>query len=245
MFQSKKIVVVLPAFNAHKTLKDTYSEIPFEIVDEVVLVDDASDDETIKEARKIGIKHLVIHDQNKGYGANQKSCYDKALELDADVIVMLHPDYQYPPKLITSMIPMITGGEYDLVLGSRILGNGALKGGMPMYKYVSNRALTFFQNLLSNQKLSEYHTGYRVYSREVLESLSYSNNSDDFIFDNQIIAQAFAKGFRIGEVSCPTNYFEEASSINFRRSVRYGLGVVWVSVRYFLHRLGWKWSLME
>ncbi len=245
MFQSKKIVVVLPAFNAHKTLKDTYSEIPFEIVDEVVLVDDASDDETIKEARKIGIKHLVIHDQNKGYGANQKSCYDKALELGADVIVMLHPDYQYPPKLITSMIPMITGGEYDLVLGSRILGNGALKGGMPMYKYVSNRALTFFQNLLSNQKLSEYHTGYRVYSREVLESLSYSNNSDDFIFDNQIIAQAFAKGFRIGEVSCPTNYFEEASSINFRRSVRYGLGVVWVSVRYFLHRLGWKWSLME
>lgn len=245
MFQSKKIVVVLPAFNAHKTLKDTYSEIPFEIVDEVVLVDDASDDETIKEARKIGIKHLVIHDQNKGYGANQKSCYDKALELGADVIVMLHPDYQYPPKLITSMIPMITGGEYDLVLGSRILGNGALKGGMPMYKYVSNRALTFFQNLLSNQKLSEYHTGYRVYSREVLESLSYSNNSDDFIFDNQIIAQAFAKGFRIGEVSCPTKYFEEASSINFRRSVRYGLGVVWVSVRYFLHRLGWKWSLME
>lgn len=238
MYLNKKVVVVLPAYNAELTLEKTYREIPFDIVDELVLVDDASKDHTSDLARKIGIQHVIRHEANKGYGGNQKTCYRKAMELGADIVVMLHPDYQYTPKLITAMVSIIGQDLYPVVFGSRILGKGALNGGMPMYKYISNRFLTFFQNVLMNQKLSEYHTGYRAFSGEVLRSLDLSQNSDDFIFDNQMIAQIFYNGFEIGEVTCPTKYFEEASSINFSRSVTYGLGVLKVSLLYFLAKQG-------
>ncbi len=238
MINNKKIVVVLPAYNAALTLEQTYNEIPFDIVDEVVLVDDASSDATTEVAKRIGIKHIINHQKNKGYGGNQKSCYDKALELNADIVIMLHPDYQYTPKLIPSIAHIIASGLYPAVLGSRILGKGALKGGMPMYKYIANRFLTLSQNLLMNQKLSEYHSGYRAFSKDILEKINYSANSDDFIFDNQMLAQIFYENFEIAEVTCPTKYFEEASSINFKRSSIYGLGVLKVSFQYFLQKNG-------
>jgi glycosyltransferase involved in cell wall biosynthesis len=245
MFNGKKIVVVLPAYNAELTLEKTYAEIPFDIVDEVVLVDDYSKDSTSELARKIGIRHVIRHEINKGYGGNQKTCYAKALELNADVVVMLHPDYQYTPLLLHSMVALIANGLYPVVFGSRILGKGALKGGMPVYKYIANRALTFFQNVLLNQKLSEYHTGDRAFSAEVIRKLDLSHCSDDFIFDNQMIAQVFANGFEIAEITCPTKYFDEASSINFKRSSIYGLGVLSTSIRYRLHKLGiLKWPLL-
>ncbi|MEZ5172119.1 MAG: glycosyltransferase family 2 protein [Bacteroidia bacterium] len=233
MFNGKKVVVVLPAYNAGLTLEKTYQEIPMEIVDDVVLVDDFSRDNTSELARSIGIKHVIRHDVNRGYGGNQKSCYAKALELNADIVVMLHPDYQYTPMLIHAMVSIIGNDLYPVVFGSRILGKGALKGGMPFYKYVANRMLTFIQNLLMNQKLSEYHTGYRAFSGEVLRSIDLEKNSDDFIFDNEMIAQIFAKGYEIGEVTCPTKYFDEASSINFKRSSIYGLGVLRFLPGYF------------
>ena len=238
VYLNQKVIVVLPAYNAELTLEKTYKEIPFDIVDELVLVDDASKDNTSDLARKLGIQHVIRHEANKGYGGNQKTCYRKALDLNADIVVMLHPDYQYTPKLITAMVSIIGHKLYPVVFGSRILGKGALKGGMPIYKYFANRFLTLFQNILMNQKLSEYHTGYRAFSGEVLRSLDLSQNSDDFIFDNQMIAQIFYKGFEIGEVTCPTKYFEEASSINFSRSVTYGLGVLKVSCLYFLAKNG-------
>ncbi len=238
MINNKKIIVVLPAYNAEKTLETTYNEIPFDIVDDVILTDDLSSDDTVKEAERIGIKHIIKHDINKGYGANQKSCYNKALELGADIVVMLHPDYQYTPKLIHSLCYLIANDVYPVAVGSRILGKGALKGGMPWYKYIANRFLTLFQNILMNQKLSEYHTGYRAFSKEVLENINYNINSDDFVFDNQMLAQIFYKGFEIAEVTCPTKYFEEASSINLKRSIKYGLGVVGVSFQYFFNKTG-------
>ena len=241
MIQGKKIIVVLPAYNAEKTLRQTYHEIPFDIVDEVVLVDDKSTDNTVKVAKEAGIKHIVQHQENKGYGGNQKTCYDTALKLGGDIIIMLHPDYQYTPKLIHSMAYIIANGVYPVVLGSRILGKGALKGGMPIYKYVANRFLTFFQNILINQKLSEYHTGYRAFAREVLESINYHANSDDFVFDNQMLSQIIYKGYEIAEITCPTKYFEEASSINLKRSIKYGFGVIHTSV---VHRLN-KWGVIK
>src|SRR5690606_9062310 len=245
MLNGKKIVVVLPAYRAALTLERTYREIPFDIVDEVVLVDDRSPDNTVEVARNLGIKHIVIHEVNRGYGGNQKSCYDKALELGGDIVVMLHPDYQYTPMLLESMIALIGNGVYPVVFGSRIVGKGALKGGMPMYKYIANRLLTFTQNVLMGQKLSEYHTGYRAFSGEVLRSVDYERLSDDYVFDNQIIAQICWKGHEIAEITCPTKYFEEASSINFKRSMTYGLGVVGVSFRYFLARIGLvKWGVL-
>lgn len=234
MLNTKKIIVVLPAYNAAKTIEKTVDEIPFEIVDEVILTDDFSNDNTIEIANKIGIQHIISHDKNKGYGANQKSCYQKAFELNADIIVMLHPDYQYTPKLIPAMCTLVANDLYDVVLGSRILSKGALKGGMPLYKYVFNRILTFIQNVLMNQKLSEYHTGYRCFDAGFLKKIDFENNSDDFVFDNEILAQCCYKKGRIGEISCPANYFEEASSINFSRSMQYGLGVLRVSFSYFL-----------
>ncbi|QHT67509.1 glycosyltransferase family 2 protein [Rhodocytophaga rosea] len=243
MYNGKKVVIVLPAYNAALTLEQTYREIPFDIVDEVVLVDDASRDNTMEVGRRIGIVHRIRHEKNTGYGGNQKTCYKKAMELGADIVVMLHPDYQYTPKLITAMVSIIGQELYPVVFGSRILGKGALKGGMPLYKYISNRFLTFAQNTLMNQKLSEYHTGYRAFSAEVLQCIDLSHNSDDFIFDNEMIAQIFYKGFQIAEVTCPTKYFEEASSINFSRSVTYGVGVLKVSLFYMLTKLGimrWK-----
>ncbi len=238
MILGKKLVIVLPAYNAEKTLKQTYDEIPFDIVDEVVLVDDNSNDNTIEVARKLNITHIVKHEKNKGYGGNQKSCYNKAKELNADIVIMLHPDYQYTPKLIYSISHLIANGLYPVVFASRILGKGALQGGMPWYKYVANRLLTLFQNILLDQKLSEYHTGYRAFSREVLEKVDYEKNSDDFIFDNQMIAQIFYVGFNIAEITCPTKYFDDASSINFRRSAIYGLGVLRVSIEYRLAKWG-------
>lgn len=245
MYNGKKVVIVLPAYNAALTLEQTYREIPFNIVDEVVLVDDASRDNTMEVGRKLGIVHRIRHEKNTGYGGNQKTCYKKALELGADIVVMLHPDYQYTPKLITAMVSIIGQELYPVVFGSRILGKGALKGGMPMYKYISNRFLTFAQNMLMNQKLSEYHTGYRAFSAEVLKSINLSYNSNDFIFDNEMIAQIFYKGYQIAEVTCPTKYFDEASSINFSRSVTYGVGVLKVSVFYMLTKLGlMRWKLL-
>lgn len=238
MVNNKKVVVVLPAYNAELTLEKTYLEIPFDIVDEVILVDDRSTDNTVESAKKLGIKHIIVHDDNKGYGGNQKTCYRRALELNADIVIMLHPDYQYTPKLIPSMVYIIANDIYKVVLGSRILGKGALKGGMPIYKYIANRILTFFQNLLMNQKLSEYHTGYRAFDAEVLRKINLQNNSDDFIFDNQMLAQIAYKGYEIGEITCPTKYFEEASSINFTRSIKYGIGVVLTSIKYFLSKAG-------
>ncbi len=241
MVNGKKVVVVLPAYNAAKTLQKTFDEIPFDIVDDVVLVDDKSNDETVHLATQLGIRHIISHEKNRGYGGNQKTCYDKALELNGDIVIMLHPDYQYTPKLIPSMAYLIANNLYHVVLGSRILGNGALKGGMPVYKYISNRVLTFVQNVLVGQKLSEYHTGYRAFSREVLQRVNYEVNSDDFVFDNQMLSQIIFFGYEIAEVTCPTKYFEEASSINFKRSAVYGLGVLTVSVK---HRLC-KWKLMK
>lgn len=241
MILGKKLVVVLPAYNASQTLEKTYAEIPFDIVDEVVLVDDASKDGTYELAHRIGIRHVIRHENNRGYGGNQKTCYAKALELKADIVIMLHPDYQYTPKLIHSMAYLIANGVYPVVLGSRILGNGALKGGMPLYKYVFNRFLTFSQNLLVGQKLSEYHTGYRAFSAEVIHAINIEANSDDFVFDNQMLSQIIYKGYNIAEVTCPTKYFPEASSINFARSMRYGFGCLSVSFR---HRLN-KWGMLR
>ena len=246
MLLNKKIVVVLPAYNAAKTLEKTYAEIPMDIVDEVVLVDDASKDSTVEVAAKIGLKHIISHEKNKGYGGNQKSCYDKALSLGGDIVIMLHPDYQYTPKLITSMASIIANDLYPVVLASRILGKGALKGGMPYYKYLFNRFLTLSQNFLMNQKLSEYHTGYRAFSAEVLKKINYHANSDDFVFDNQMLAQIFFNGFEVAEVTCPTKYFDEASSINFRRSTIYGLGVLRTSMQYRLQKWGLgKWKYLK
>ncbi len=238
MYKGKKIVVVLPAYNAAQTLPKTWAEIPFDLVDEVVLVDDASKDNTVEVAKSLGVHHVIQHDRNKGYGGNQKTCYTKALELNADIVIMLHPDYQYTPKLLTAMISIIGNEVYPVVLGSRILGNGALKGGMPLYKYIFNRMLTFTQNVLVQQKLSEYHTGYRAFSREVLTSINFMANSDDFVFDNQMLSQIIFKDFEIGEVTCPTKYFKEASSINFKRSVVYGLGCLSVSLKHRLVKMG-------
>lgn len=236
MIGEKTIVVVLPAYNAAKTLEKTYKEIPFDIVDEVILVDDCSSDSTARVGKELGIKHIIRHNENLGYGGNQKTCYNKALELGADIVVMLHPDYQYTPKLLHSMCYLIANDVYEVVLGSRILGKGAIKGGMPVYKYISNRVLTLIQNILMGQKLSEYHTGYRAFSRNVLQCINYNINSNDFVFDNQMIAQIFSKGYEIAEITCPTKYFEEASSINFARSAKYGLGVIAVSIQYMLHK---------
>ena len=237
MIRGKVITVVMPAYNAEQTLRQTYAEIPFDIVDHVVLVDDASSDRTSDVARELGIRYVIKHEKNKGYGGNQKTCYDKALEIGSDIVVMLHPDYQYTPLLLTSICFMIAHGLYPVVIASRILGKGALAGGMPLYKYVANRFLTFTQNLLMGQKLSEYHTGYRAFTKEVLQAVPYERNSDDFVFDNQMLAQIFYQGFSIGEVSCPTKYFEEASSINLRRSITYGWGVLGVSLAYRLQKM--------
>ena len=237
MLNGKRIVVIMPAYNAEKTLEKTYKEIPFEFVDNVVLVDDASQDRTSEIARKMGI-HTVVHTENLGYGANQKTCYRTALALGADIVIMLHPDYQYTPKLLPAMASMIAYGEFDAIVASRILGIGALKGGMPLYKYVANRFLTLFENLMLSHKLSEYHTGYRAFSKEVLKKLPLEKNSDDFVFDNQMLAQIIWFGYRIGEVSCPTKYSHDSSSINFRRSVAYGFGVLKTSLQFRLQKWG-------
>lgn len=241
MINGKRIVVVMPAYNAEKTLEQTYREIPLDIVDEVILVDDHSRDNTSELAHSLGIHHVIRHDRNRGYGGNQKTCYAKALEIGADIVIMVHPDYQYTPTLIPSIAWMIANDVYPVVLASRILGNGALKGGMPMYKYIANRGLTFIQNVLVSQKLSEYHTGYRAFSREVLESINLEANSDDFVFDNQMLSQIIMANFPIGEVTCPTKYFDDASSINFRRSSIYGIGVLTTSLQHRLH----KWGILR
>jgi glycosyltransferase involved in cell wall biosynthesis len=240
VYQDKKIIVVMPAYNAALTLEKTVREIP-SWVDELILTDDASVDNTVEVAQSLGVKHIMRHDVNRGYGGNQKTCYKKALELGGDIVIMLHPDYQYTPKLIPSMVNLIAQDLYPVVLGSRILGNGALKGGMPWYKYVANRLLTFTQNIFLGQKLSEYHTGYRAFSKEALKAINFEQNSDDFIFDNQMLAQLIYKDFEIGELTCPTKYFEEASSINFRRSSIYGLGCLWVSLQFRLN----KWGILN
>lgn len=238
MYKGKKVMVVLPAYNAHRTLEKTYKEIPFDWVDDVILCDDASQDGTVELAKKLGIQELIIHERNRGYGGNQKSLYQRALALDADIIILLHPDYQYTPKLLVPMIHLLSEGLFDVVLGSRILGKGALEGGMPLYKYVANRFLTLIQNLLGGHKLSEYHTGYRAFTKEVLLKIPFNENSEDFLFDNQILSQAIYGGFNIGEITCPTLYFADASSINFKRSVIYGIGVLKVSCMHFLQRKG-------
>ena len=241
IIHEKKIIVVLPAYNAAKTLEKTYREIPFDLVDDVILVDDNSKDETVAIAEKLGIRNIIRHDRNTGYGGNQKTCYTQALKLNADIIIMLHPDYQYTPMLIPSMAYLIAADVFQVVLGSRILGDMAIKNGMPVYKYIFNRVLTWFQNFIIWEKLSEYHTGYRAYSREVLEKINFPANSDDFIFDNQVLTQVFYQGYEIGEISCPAKYFEEASSINFSRSVKYGLGVIGNSILYRMN----KWKMMK
>ena len=238
MIDGKKIVVVMPAYNAEVTLKQTYDEIPFNIVDEVILVDDFSKDHTSDVAKALGINKVIRHPINRGYGGNQKTCYKAALESGADIVVMLHPDYQYTPLLLEAMIYPIARGLFDVMLGSRILGKGALRGGMPMYKFIANRFLTLFQNIMMNQKLAEYHTGYRAFSKRVLEELPLEKNNDDFVFDNEMLGQITMAGFTIGEVTCPTKYFKEASSINFKRSVKYGMGVLRVSLTYRLHKWG-------
>lgn len=240
MLNGKKICVVMPAYNAEQTLRQTYAEIPFSIVDEVILVDDKSADATVALSRSLGI-HTVLHTKNLGYGGNQKTCYQTALEKGADIVIMLHPDYQYTPKLINAIAPLMAEGLFDCVLGSRILGTGALKGGMPLYKYLANRFLTMFQNILLSYKLSEYHTGYRAFSKEILQKLPLENNSNDFIFDNQMLSQIIYGNYSIGEITCPTRYFAEASSINFTRSVKYGLGVIATSILFRLHR----WRLIK
>jgi glycosyltransferase involved in cell wall biosynthesis len=239
MLKGKRVTVVMPAYNAEKTLKMTYDEIPHDIVDHVLLVDDGSWDGTAEIAKSLNIR-TIVHPENRGYGANQKTCYRAALDLDSDIVIMLHPDYQYTPKLVTAMASLIAEGVFDCVLGSRILGVGALKGGMPRYKYYANRALTFIQNVWLQYKLSEYHTGFRAYSRKVLESVPFDTNDDDFVFDNQILCQIIYSGYGIGEISCPTRYMEESSSISFRRSIAYGLGVLKTSI---LFRLS-KWGLI-
>lgn len=241
MIHGKKIVVVMPAYNAEKTLEQTYREIPMDVVDEVILTDDFSRDDTVQKAKDLGIKEVLVHERNKGYGGNQKTCYNRALELGADIVIMVHPDYQYTPKLIESMAYIIANDVYPVVFASRILGKGARKGGMPLIKYVANRILTFTQNILINQKLSEYHTGYRAFSADVLRSIDYNACNDDFILDNEMAAQIFYKGYEIGEVTCPTKYFDDASSINLWRSSVYGLGVLRVSIVYRLC----KWGLMK
>lgn len=238
MINGQKLVVVLPAYNAERTLEQTWREIPFEIVDEVILVDDLSSDHTVEMARQLGVHHVITHAVNRGYGGNQKTCYDTALEIGADIVIMLHPDYQYTPRLIRSMSAIIAEDVYPVVFGSRILGKGARTGGMPLHKYIANRLLTLFQNLLLRQKLSEYHTGYRAYSADVLRSINYQQNSDNFVFDNEVISQIFMAGYAIGEVTCPTRYFEEASSIRLGPSIRYGLGVLRVSIQHVFHELG-------
>jgi glycosyltransferase involved in cell wall biosynthesis len=241
MMQGKKVVVVMPAYNASKTLHSTYLEIPFDIVDEVVLVDDCSNDDTIFKAKKLGIQHVLQHNKNIGYGGNQKTCYQKAIELGADIIIMVHPDYQYTPRLITAMAAVIANDVYPVMFGSRILGKGALRGGMPVYKYLANRFLTLFQNIFFNEKLSEYHTGYRAFSADVLRTVPFTKCSNDFIFDNQIIAQLLQRKYLIGEITCPTCYFSAASSINFRRACKYGWGCVKVAILYRLH----QWKLIQ
>ncbi len=240
MMHGKKVVVVMPAYKAEQTLERTYNSIPRDVVDEVILVDDASDDGTVATAERLGITTFV-HERNLGYGANQKTCYREALNIGADIVVMLHPDYQYEPKLVTAMAAMLASETYDAVLGSRILASSPIRGGMPYHKYVANRFLTFIQNLLLRSKLSEFHTGYRAFTRRVIEALPILANSDDFIFDNQMLTQTIAFGFKVGEISCPTKYFKEASSINFRRSLIYGVGVIYIS---FLYRL-WKWHVVR
>lgn len=237
MIRNKKVIVVLPAYNAEKTLETTYGEIPLDIVDEVLLVDDASTDRTVAEAKRLNIQ-TIVHGKNLGYGGNQKTCYAAALQHGADIVVMLHPDYQYTPKLISAMAFLLESGEFDVVLGSRILGGQAIKGGMPVYKYISNRCLTFSQNLLMGAKLSEYHTGYRAFTRTVLEKIPIEKNSDDFVFDNQMLSQILYAGFRVGEITCPARYFAEASSINFARSVRYGMGCLKTAFQYRLCKMG-------
>jgi len=237
MISGKKLVVVMPAYNAEKTLRRTYEELPHEYVDEIILVDDASRDYTAMVARELGIT-TIIHAENRGYGGNQKTCYREALRAGADIVVMVHPDYQYSPRLVTAMASMITSGHYQVVLGSRILGGEARQGGMPLYKYAANRFLTFVENIALGCKLSEYHTGFRAFGRDVLETLPLEENSDDFVFDNEMIAQAVFFGFKIGEISCPAKYFEEASSINFSRSVAYGFGVLLTSMKYLLRKTG-------
>jgi glycosyltransferase involved in cell wall biosynthesis len=237
MINGKMITVVMPAYNAENTLQQTFGEIPFEVVDHVILVDDKSSDNTAVVAKELGIDYVIVHDKNKGYGGNQKTCYNKALEIGSDIVIMLHPDYQYTPLLLSSISYMIGNDLYPAVIASRILGKGALKGGMPVYKYISNRFLTFAQNLIMGQKLSEYHTGYRAFTKEVLLAVDYEKNSDDFVFDNQMLAQIFYKGFTVGEISCPTKYFDDASSINFRRSVKYGFGVLWTALQYRLQKM--------
>jgi glycosyltransferase involved in cell wall biosynthesis len=244
MYKNKKVVVVLPAYNAALTLEKTYNEIPFDLVDDVILCDDASKDHTVEVGKKLGIKHIIVHEKNKGYGGNQKSLYNKALEIGGDIVIMLHPDYQYTPKLIPSMVNMIGEELFECVLGSRILGIGALAGGMPLYKYIANRFLTFTQNVLVSHKLSEYHTGYRAFSRKVLTGINFNANDDDFVFDNEMLSQIIYKGYGIGEVTCPTKYFDEASSINFKRSTKYGLGVLRVSINHRLCKWGLKSSLI-
>ncbi|MEM1328321.1 MAG: glycosyltransferase family 2 protein [Bacteroidota bacterium] len=241
MYKNQKVVVVLPAYHAARTLERTYREIPFDLVDEVILCDDASKDDTVAEAKRLGIQHIIVHPENRGYGGNQKSLYDKAVTLGGDIVIMLHPDYQYTPKLIPAMVNIIGDELYPVVLGSRILGKGALKGGMPLHKFISNRLLTFIQNILVDYKLSEYHTGYRAFHRRVLEGINYSTNSDDFVFDNEMLSQIIYAGFDIAEVTCPTKYFDEASSINLKRSTEYAFGVLRVSIQ---HRLQ-KWGLVK
>lgn len=238
MINNKKVVVVLPAYNAAKTLEKTYLEIPFDIVDEVVITDDASTDNTVEIAKHLGIKHVLQHDKNKGYGGNQKTCYEYALKLEADIIIMLHPDYQYTPKLIRAMSSIIAENVYEVVLASRILGGGALKGGMPLYKYFFNRIMTLVQNILMGQKLSEYHSGYRAFTAGAIKHIPYHNNSNDFVFDNQLIAQLCYAGYEIAEVTCPTKYDAESSSINFLRSLKYGIGCMITALQYFLSKRG-------
>ncbi len=241
MILGKKLIVIMPAYNAEKTLRQTYEELPHEYVDEVILVDDASKDQTAAVANELGIK-TVIHSENMGYGGNQKTCYREALRHGADIVVMVHPDYQYSPRLVAAMASMIASGHYDVVLGSRILGGTALKGGMPLYKYIANRLLTLIENLALGVKISEYHTGFRAFTREVLMTLPLEENSDDFVFDSEMLVQTAYFGFKIGELSCPTRYFKEASSINFRRSVKYGFGVLSTVMKYILAKSGLKTS---
>jgi glycosyltransferase involved in cell wall biosynthesis len=238
MIKGQKVVVIMPAYNAAETLEQTWKEIPFDIVDEVILTDDRSRDNTAEVARKLGVHHVIVHEKNRGYGGNQKTCYNKALEIGADIIIMLHPDYQYTPKLIASMSHLLANDVYKVVIGSRILGRGARKGGMPLWKYIANRWLTLTQNILMRQKLSEYHTGYRAYKKEVLERIDYNANDEDFVFDNEFLAQICYAGYEIAEITCPTKYFEEASSINFSRSTKYGFGVLRVSHLYFFNKIG-------
>ncbi len=238
MINNKKIVIVMPAYNASSTLANTYNELPFDIVDDVIVVDDSSSDDTAEAARKLGITNIICHDKNMGYGANQKTCYHHSLSINADVVIMLHPDYQYEPRLVTAMASLIANDVFDCVLGSRILGTGSLKGGMPIYKYIANRLLTTYQNILIPHKLSEYHTGYRAFSSKILKQLPLNENSDDFIFDNQMLLQIIGEGFHIGEITCPTRYMDDSSSISIPRSIKYGLGVIWTTIEYKLAYFG-------